>query len=300
MWTYWKMEPMQARQVLRRLSGTSDPAFSLNTLGGIADSLRTLGNLEQLQKAACRELLAKGSVPDSHPFRGDQLPQDAFDLWELNYRSFGLESMAKRIKWLSQVFNFLIDKGFAGQGLRLLDHGVCGGLIQLLYVTNFFCTYFGLDGIVTTNEYENSIITRFKNEAVSKNVHTRAYWWWSGIVWASASCAVHNILQIDTDKIPKELRSGKPLTLEEDPLAYLGILVDCIQEWDRYTTSQESVICGVCPLQGVDVLLSNKNDVIILSLPERFAAEAEKGLNRSLEDWKRFLKIRHRRAALGR
>jgi hypothetical protein len=85
----------------------------------------------------------------------------------------------------------------------------------------------------------------------------------------------------------------KPLQLDEDPLAYLGILVDCIQEWDRYTVSRESVIAGVLPLQGADVKLANEGERIQIdySDPDR-AAKVCKDLDNSLSDeWKQILDI---------
>jgi hypothetical protein len=82
-----------------------------------------------------------------------------------------------------------------------------------------------------------------------------AYWWWVSLVWATAATALHNVQQQESPW-PGCVEAIQPLGLKEDPLAYLGILVDVLQEWDRYTVFRDSIFTGRLPLQGKDVRLS--------------------------------------------
>ena len=47
--------------------------------------------------------------------------------------------------------------------------------------------------------------------------------------------------------------------LERD---YLGILVELLQEWDRYTTSRNSVFTGELPISSADVCVGASNRVV--------------------------------------
>jgi hypothetical protein len=279
--------------LVRKLSGTSDPNFNVNSLAGIGDSLRTLGELSRLQAAAFNEMKKKVTLDKDHPLRrNNSLPQDAFELWGQHYQSVGQPSMVRRMKRLAKVFEFLLHSGMSGQGLRLLDHGVCSGLLLLLYTTDYFSIYFGLGDSPPKKKTDSAPWTRFRKDVPSPNAPVFAHWWWSGIVWGTAACALHNVQQMSQSDLPVDLKEeDHPLSIEEDPLAYLGILVDCVQEWDRYTTSQESVIGGRLPLQGTDVTLCHKDDVIHLGLPKRFADDASKALNGCLQDWSQYLQI---------
>jgi len=298
LWTSWKIDSPQGRDTLRAISGTDDPKIDSGTLAGIADSLRRLGNLDKLRNCAYKEIAKKhdpSTIADI--LRIGPLPQDAFYLWEAHYRSVGQDSMAKRIKWLSQVFDHLLYKGIGGSGLRVLDHGVCGGMILLLYSTNYYSTYFGLDITPPSDPFEKHIWTEFRNTVTSTKAETDPYWWWSGLVWATAACALHNAQQMNLNEfcdLPVETQLSESefrLKLEEDPLAYLGILVDCVQEWDRFTTAQESIIGGELPLQSLDVSLRHKDDKVFLALPEKFRKKAEAALDRSLAGWKNYLAL---------
>ena len=62
--------------------------------------------------------------------------------------------------------------------------------------------------------------------AVQRFLHGRSWspaFWWTGIVWATAATAIHNVQQMDTLTSVDASWPG-PISLEEDPIAYLGIL----------------------------------------------------------------------------
>jgi hypothetical protein len=84
----------------------------------------------------------------------------------------------------------------------------------------------------------------------------------------------------------------RPLKLDEDPLAYLGILVDIIQEWDRY--SVRKVLDGE-PVQGNEVELSEDSGLVIVRFlgPEgkARASKVEKDLKSFLGEWQKLVQV---------
>jgi len=115
-------------------------------------------------------------------------------------------------------------------------------------------------------------------------------WWWRSVLWGTAATAMHNVLQLQ-NKLPKALRQDK-LSLEDDPLAYLGIMVDIIQEWDRYGVSRETVILGNLPLQGVDVEMALDAGVTRIKYNcKRRADKVSEGLDAVLEEWQKIVVI---------
>jgi hypothetical protein len=267
----------------------------MGSLSEIADSLRSLGNLDKLHQAVISGAQTRTKFKnDNILYKSGILSEDAFDLWHTHYQAFGEETMVRRIKRARVVFEHLLSRGFGNNGVRLLDHGVCAGLLMLLSHTHFYRIFYGLGETEPSDTHKRALWKHFRVDIISKVAPVDAYWWWSGLVWATAACAIHNIQQMDPNDLPAELRETTDeglLSLDEDPLAYLGILVDCVQEWDRYTVSHQSVFAGRLPLQGSNVTLESKDDVIILGMEKRFAEDAEKNLDRSLKDWKKHLRI---------
>jgi len=111
------------------------------------------------------------------------------------------------------------------------------------------------------------------------------------VVWATAAVALHNVQQ--TKGWPSE-----PLRLDEDPLAYLGILVDILQEWDchsmRRTRAIESDRRGI---NDDDVWIGNGGSRIFIEYRSRDATQdarnddIRKDLNRSLADWESLVDV---------
>jgi hypothetical protein len=111
------------------------PTFEKSdTLGDIADELRTVGNLDQLMSAVCVALDKAGiSAPAL-----DDFSSDGFELWAHHYERFESPNMAQRIRSMRKIFNGLIDRGLPDVNICLLDHGVCGGLLQLAASTYYY------------------------------------------------------------------------------------------------------------------------------------------------------------------
>jgi len=87
--------------------------------------------------------------------------------------------------------------------------------------------------------------------------------WFDKILWATASSAIHSILQkeeyrkqCNKHSANKDLDNLK-IGFNDDPLAFLGVLVDALQEWDRYkvTGRGEVAFSGDEPLQSIEVYL---------------------------------------------
>lgn len=110
------------------------------------------------------------------------------------------------------------------------------------------------------------------------------------MVWATAATAIHNLQQGGSEWTNEKFSRFR---IEEDPLAYLGILVDCIQEWDRYTASRGTLIAGRLPMQGIDVKLGTSSGRVVLEFPSVKAAErVREGLNEALLEWDSVLEVR--------
>ncbi len=144
----------------------------------------------------------------------------------------------------------------------------------------------------------------------------RADFWFKKILWATASSAIHSIIQqeeyrkecekhLDSDseaiKEEKTTESKKlnehkdylRIKVTDDPLAFLGILVDSFQEWDRYTVKKkrgEAAFSDTELLQSFEVGLEDKNDVVRLKYPtdrKNWVKElGEEKLDKCLENWR--------------
>lgn len=85
----------------------------------------------------------------------------------------------------------------------------------------------------------------------------------------------------------------KALSMKDDPLTYLGILVDCLQEWDRYTVQRHSVLGGMLPVQGRDVALGTLDNKVVVSFRKecRRAKKVREALDESLADWRSVVEV---------
>jgi hypothetical protein len=119
----------------------------------------------------------------------------------------------------------------------------------------------------------------------------KAYWWWTSVVWATGATAIHN-LQQQRQPWPGCETIATRLSLNDDPLAYLGILVDILQEWDRYTVSRSSILSGKLPLQGKDVGLTVIAEKIRIDYRDRGRAEGVRmALDLALSSWEEIVEI---------
>jgi hypothetical protein len=82
--------------------------------------------------------------------------------------------------------------------------------------------------------------------------------------------------------------SDHRVSLTDDPLAYLGILVDCVEEWDRYYVFKQP---GRFPLQATDVRLRFNRKVVISYGDKSRASRVMKELDQALTDWRALLRV---------
>ena len=198
------------------------PFDQRETLGDIADELRTVGQLQELITAVCKACDQAGVLDDKKP-DGNKFLNDGIELWAHHYEQFGSPGMATRIRCVRDAFNGMIDIGLPGPNIRLLDHGICGGLLQLVASTY----YYRLRAAALTKTTSRG---RFVQAIVDGGDWSPVFWW-AGIVWGTAAVGLHNIQQLNKVVSLAPDWPGK-LRLSDDPLAYLGVLVDIMQEWN--------------------------------------------------------------------
>lgn len=281
-WTDYEIDLAATRSQLFEHLGTKlrPPPFNrTNTLGDIADELRTIGNLDGLLPHVSAEL---GGISVPYPVIAD-FSGDAFDLWSHYYEQFGSAEMAKRFKSLRKIFNGLIDIGLPGINVRVLDHGVCGGLLQLGAATY----YYRLRAAALGCKVPRPLLA----QRVLESGDWSPAFWWTAIVWGTAATALHNVQQMSAAATLDPDWPGK-LRLSDDPLAYLGILVDVIQEWNRYSVFKA---LDREPIQGIEVELGAKAGQILLRFREpnavQRAEKVRKELDQALENWGDLLEV---------
>jgi hypothetical protein len=284
-WLEYGIDLTSARNQLFEIVGASlrPPSFlKTDTLGDISDDLRTIGNLDQLVPAVSTAF-DDASLPGERKPDLAELSMDGFDLWAHHYDRFERPSMAKRIRSTRKIFNALIDRGLPGVNICLLDHGVCGGLLQLSASTY----YYRLRAICQKINAPWPETVRRINDAGDWS----PAFWWTAIVWGTAAVGIHNVQQIESAKQLDPEWPG-PLALSEDPLAYLGIMVDVIQEWNRYSVFKD---LDREPIQGIEVKLGlDKGKVVVQFLEPNAIARARKlakDLDQALAGWRELVEI---------
>ena len=139
-------------------------------------------------------------------------------------------------------------------------------------------------------------------------------------LWATASTAIHDFIQSKNWKnaakqyvlenesdIKKEISDTdlvvtlSKIGLNDDPLAFLGILVDILQQWDRYSVSGESAFSGIEPVQSNEVTLKKdpiNNKILNFRYPNKsnendnkLAKDLLKDLDRCLMEWKEIVNV---------
>jgi hypothetical protein len=293
---FWIETPLAAateRDRVRRWTGITEPDFAPYTVTAVGDSLRSLGNLETLWSCVRTEFKARRM--DTKRIAAVDLKGqgDAFNVWRQHYRVYS-PRMEKRVIQMQTAFYAVMWDGAPGVGVRMLDHGVAGGLLLLLYATYYFQMHYGIMAQAKDpkcdqeiRDLEKRITERIKLNGLVYN----AYWWWTSAVWATAATALHNFQQIEPPW-PGCQDAIKPLAIREDPLAYLGILVDVLQEWDRYTISRTSIFTGELPLQGKDMKLWTSKGLIHLDYGDfKRAKKVTASLTTALKGWKKVVTI---------
>lgn len=243
------------KQIALGLARITVPSIATSSVSSVAASLCELGDLEVLRGQVRVGLRQKKlSVPRIVSQCGG-LPSDSFDLWIAHFKAYGQDSMAQRMSLVRDTFYSLQWSGMPKSGIRLLDHAVVSGLILLLQMTFFFRLHSGVRTIGARALWSKGREREILGKLVPASKQAQPEWWWTAMVWATGATAIHNIQQ-EPPSIPGARAALKPLTLAEDALAYLGILVDVLQEWDRYSVVPQSAVLGQLPIQGQDVQLS--------------------------------------------
>ena len=299
-WTHLGLSAVDDREALRKQSGVEIPELERRTMTGLAYSLRSLGQLEPLRKSICTFAKCAKSPIKSPIDQQEGLASDAFELWKKNYEYFtdpnnpgNAQQMVKRIEHLETVFLALMQEGIPGSGVRVLDHGVCSGLLLLLAATFYFRVAYGMDlDTRLSNPRQDKVRETIK--ANCDRFEYSASWWWQATIWASGATAIHNVAQMK--KTVKGVKTSfEKLSIEEDPLAYLGIMVDILQEWDRFTVARLSPLIGDGPLQGIDVTADpGTGGVLTLTYAsdKDLAGEVRGALGRALKDWDKLVEIK--------
>ncbi|WP_042876575.1 hypothetical protein [Cupriavidus necator] len=278
---FWKQTgatSVHAHPEFRKLVSMPD-APQEASLSKIAIYLRALGRLNNLAKEVAADLQHSAGKRRSAKL---ELPGDAFDLWQAHFKHFGQADAAQRIEDLQAAFLEDVTKGMPGADIRVLDHGVCSGLLQLKIATFFYNLFANFDNLEDDGgEYSPAAVAakmRAREDTVA--VPHDYEFWWSGIVWASASAALHNIQQRG-ERWASGVK-GRTLALADEPLTYLGILVDCIQDWDRYFVYDSRTRN---PVQGIEVDLGHEQGKIMIKVPAPLFKKMTEDLDKALSDW---------------
>ncbi|MDD5035670.1 MAG: hypothetical protein PHE55_13025 [Methylococcaceae bacterium] len=296
------------------------------SLPSLADRLRDIGYLENIRKQCIREQTTRSISPlVENIYEGYALNLEAFKLWELFYKHYSINPMDANpmeeiLKQVKEKYKDDVWKGSDTAKINL-NHGVCGGLMLLQAATFWHERIWGLEpeeswvwekiqnGICDKNKASlpvskttfNSIrdsLTYTENHQSHIPAHIWLRGWfsytdWIKDLWATASVAIHDYVTQKTWNPDKEDKLR--IKLEADPLAYLQILVDVLQEWDRYTVLGESAFSGKEPLQSYETKLAVRNQSKLrLAYPKRneYEDEIEKTLDRILIDWNEYIEIK--------
>jgi hypothetical protein len=278
------------RKFVTRRQIVWSPKYNTKDLGSFAKSLEKLGKLEALRQhinenrpSGIAELL--------------ELPSSAFGLWERNYQHFGNNRMSEKVKFLRTRFIELATTGFTvndGNGertARILNHGVCSGLILLHFITYFYAMHLGLKSVQADGTWETREEAELVETYMIINGARRAtgWFWWAALVWATAATAFHDLFE--------QLGTKEKLSLQDDPLSYLGILVDELQVWDRF-----NVFDGVLqrkssqtddPIQSSELFIEcrSRDAPISFSVPRGHFERLRGKLDARLNGWENIISL---------
>ncbi len=302
---------------------------NVKSMIALGDILTSLYNINEIKKSV--DKINANFFPDDLR-RTNFNYWDSFKIWEIFYENFfGKTPHFERIKILKKAYYENMYKGNEESGLRNIDHGISSGLLMLLYSSYYNSIFFNLRNINASHE-ELSLkldeATRsewfeiFKNdgtyytkpgdtfgeemvvfERISNFIFESSYphfeyhseWFFTGILWATSAAAIHNIQQEQPSKWFDSIRSDDHLGLlyiEDDPLAYLGILVDIIQQWDRHRVFPNPALIRKIPVQSKDVSVAIEDSRLIVKYSNaQFSKSVQDDLNKSLKNWDAFVSI---------
>ncbi|TAN65562.1 MAG: hypothetical protein EPN17_16340 [Methylobacter sp.] len=293
-WKIFEVDFRVAKNIAKTL-GVVVPNFkNAESLSSLGDHLCDIGSCENIRRKLETQNEAFND-PAYQLMEAYGLNREAISIWKKYYQVYGNEKMQDILHVVEKVYRNNMWVG-ADHGKRNLDHGVCSGLIILQALTFFREIYWGFDKLEWDDFNEKQkkleriddeaklIFCNFVSETMFKNIQDkvthipkririirgkfRSESWFKKVLWATASTAIHAIIQNDEyreeckkhiDKAKDEYKNQTYLRIGlDDPLAFLGILADVLQEWDRYTVTKqrgESAFSGAEPLQSIDVTL---------------------------------------------
>ncbi|GAB4394341.1 MAG: hypothetical protein Tsb0032_18600 [Kiloniellaceae bacterium] len=253
----------------------------------LAESLLDVSNLDGLLAAV------EKYYPD-HQFQDDiGKMKTPFDLWAENYFFFKNEKMGQAIRLLKKDFSKLQTQGLGKGGPVIFDHGVCSGLILFHFVTYYYL----LDISLSSPMGGHGLSDIKRRYDLKEKGEMTIDLWWSGLVWATAATAIHNRYQaLGTESGPAasdEVGMQTKLSLEDDPLAYLGIMVDELQFWDRFNVFDPVKDYNELPTQATQVRLGTSKPIgdIDFAAPNHEVIRLKKELDRRLIGWDRILNL---------
>jgi hypothetical protein len=177
-WDTIAIRSVDERKAIRAVTEFGSEAPTLGGAGTFVQFLRDLGPMGKLNMAlnaererGRRKLLA--------------LPSDAFRVWAINYRAFNQDPMARRIELLEEALYGLIKKGVVGPSVRVLDHGICGGLLLLKCSTYWFRLIFALKYTKLQRGSLGGKLQKRLLDEFAAGAPYHAMHWWKQIVWAS-------------------------------------------------------------------------------------------------------------------
>ena len=294
-WHEWEIHAQRERQLARN-AYRSLRLPTDGSLGGVVEGLKTMGNLKPLLKELARRYPNVGLPEDvtSEALDGEF---SAFDLWQLHYAWTKNAKMVERVKATREAFDSMAYRGMRGTRMRLVDHGVASGLLLLHLIT----TYYGIRYYYPDRPAGWKEASWIEFTGANTGLPYNPLYWWGAILWATFAVAIHNVKQRDeSDKDKDKKKEGdepvkvpvldQPMGLEEDPLAYLGILVDILQEWDRYSVQRGSHLADKASLQSRHVKVDPTKSPLQIDLGDR-NVKAEKALNGTLLNWNSLVRI---------
>ena len=313
----------RAAQEMAKLLDVSIPDFkNSQSLASLGDRLCDIGSCENIRKNLVKTNLVKTKDEEEEYF----LNREAFSIWGMYYRKTNKEKMKRILEIVREEYYDAMWSGY-NQGYRNLNHGVCSGLIILQALTFYHEFIWGFElidwghfdckqhkendqtnGISKTSydETKKRIEEKFFPKEMSIRSNPKPDFWFNKVLWATSSIAIHDVIQqghykqICKKYDPEKEGETVKIKIDDDPLAFLGVLVDALEEWDRYTISGDAAFSKKTePLQGtdIDIEFESEEKPINFYYPVKggeekdFASDIEKTLNDCLDGWKTLIGI---------
>ncbi|EGW21935.1 hypothetical protein [Methylobacter tundripaludum] len=320
-WEHFRVD-YRAAQNIANLLDVSVPDFkNSQSLASLGDRLCDIGGCENIRKKLMErdgfKALNNEAIKNQYG-----LNREAFSIWNMYYETYKKNStttMQTILKIVKEEYYDAMSKG-SNQGFKNLNHGVCSGLIVLQALTFYHEFVWGFDllnwekfeykqnkeknhiNCVSKQIYDDTqrqIIEQYVPIEMSIRDGLSPERWFNKVLWATASIAIHDVIQQKyyEKSCKKYSKNGYPkISLDDDPLAFLGVLVDVLQEWDRYTISGELAFSEKTELlQSTDVdidIVDSKSDKINFYYPLKkgddekdFSKDIKEVLNRCLAEW---------------